>query len=158
MVSATLLVRWAHVLGAAIALGGALLTWMLLVRLDRSPIVDGDRVAPDARSERAARDAALSVATTYEWLFWGALSLLAMTGVGNLGAFAPSLPGGAWGRTLDRKLLVVVLLLVGSVVRSFLLVRCRRGDAPPRVLRASYAATTLALGLAVTLAEVLAHG
>jgi uncharacterized membrane protein len=139
------LVRWLHVLGAAVAVGGAVATWALLVHLDRTELDGGGAVA-------------LSAAAVYEWLFWGALGLLVMTGVGNLGAFAPSLPRGRWGITLDRKLLVVVLVLVGSVVRTFALDRCRRGEVDPRLLRRGYAGTALALVVVVGLAEVLAHG
>ena len=64
----SLFVRWAHVAGMAAILGGALLVWWLGVRRDRAEVVVG-------------------VAERYEWIFWAAIGLQVMTGVGNLGAF-----------------------------------------------------------------------
>lgn len=143
-----LAVRWLHVLGMALALGGALLTWLLL--------------RADARVPSATT---LLVASTYERLFWGAMGLLVMTGVGNLGTLAPSVPRGAWSATLSAKLLLVVLLVVGSLVRSLLVVERRRDAATARdtaavddALRYSYAATVALLGSVLVFAEVLAHG
>lgn len=140
-----LAVRWLHVLGMALALGGALLAWASL-RLDLSS------------------PAALAVATAYERLFWGAMGLLVMTGVGNLGALAPSIPGGEWRTTLSLKLLVVVVLLLGSFVRTLLVVdardACRTSPetTDTGLLCHSYAVTALLFGSALVLAEVLAHG
>ena len=139
---AGLFVRTVHVLAMAVATGGAVLVWWSL-----------------------RRDDPLAVAVGYEWLFWAALGTLVATGVGNLGALAPALPGGPWGRTLDLKLGVVVLVLVGSLLRTLSVVRLRADpadgrldDGSRRFLRRSYAATTLGLLLVVALAEVLAHG
>lgn len=137
-----LLVRWAHVLGMALLFGGSLLTWALF---------------RDGRPIRAA--------ATYEWLFWAGAGVLVATGVGNLGALAPAVPGPgtAWGRPLALKLLAVLGLLVGSVPRTLAVVRWL-GDPPARPpaaarrLRACYGATTAYLLLVVALAEVLAHG
>jgi hypothetical protein len=83
-----------------------------------------------------------------------------MTGVGNLGAFAPTLPGGRWRTTLDVKLGVLTLVLVGSAVRTRLLARVSRSSAgaSTRLLRRAYGATALGLVALLTLAEVLAHG
>jgi uncharacterized membrane protein len=142
-----LAVRWLHVLGMALALGGALLTWLLL-RTDA----------------RVPSTTALLVASTYERLFWGAMGLLVMTGVGNLGALAPSIPRGAWSATLSAKLLLVVLLVFGSLVRSLLVVERRRDTTTARTtavdgaLRYSYAATVVLLVSVLVFAEVLAHG
>jgi hypothetical protein len=83
-----------------------------------------------------------------------------MTGVGNLGAFAPTLPGGRWRTTLDAKLALLVVVLVGSAVRVRLLSRVRRepSAAATAVLRRAYGATAVGLVALLTLAEVLAHG
>ncbi|WP_136589870.1 hypothetical protein [Salinigranum halophilum] len=140
----TLGVRWLHVLAATVAVGGGVLTWLRF------------RVEPfDGEGRDAVR-----LARAYEWLFWAAVGTLVMTGVGNLGAFAPTLPGGAWRTTLDAKLALVVVVLVGSAVRTRLLVRVRRsaGGVPMRLLRRAYGATALGLVALLTLAEVLAHG
>ncbi|MFB6122093.1 MAG: hypothetical protein ABEJ78_01360 [Haloferacaceae archaeon] len=135
-----LLVRWLHVLGVAVAVGGAVLAWAVVRR------------APDA-------DAALTVAATYEWAAWAALGTLVMTGVGNLGAFTPTLPRGRWGTTLALKLLLVVAILLLSAVRTAVVVACRRRPAPAATaLERAYAATALSLVAVVALGEVLAHG
>ncbi|MFC7046640.1 CopD family protein [Halobacteriaceae archaeon GCM10025711] len=137
-----LVVRWGHVLGMAVAVGGATLAWWLL----RGPL-DGA--------------AAGRVAEAYEWLFWGALGLLVMTGVGNLGALAPAVPGPdtRWGVVLAGKLLLVVGFLVGSLVRTLVV---RRADPSASrhvaVMRRGYAVTALVLVGVLALAEVLAHG
>jgi uncharacterized membrane protein len=140
----TLGVRWLHVLAATVAVGGGVLTWL---RLRVGPS-DGDG------------DDVVRLARAYEWLFWAAVGTLVMTGVGNLGAFAPTLPGGTWRTTLDAKLALVVVVLVGSAVRTRLLVRADRatGEVPIRLLRRAYGATALGLVALLTLAEVLAHG
>nr|WP_089823019.1 CopD family protein [Halogranum amylolyticum] len=138
-----LAVRWLHVFGMAVTVGGALFAWSLL--RDDTPSTT-----------------ALVVATAYERLFWGAMGLLVMTGVGNLGALTPSVPGGTWGTALSAKLLLVALLLLGSLVRSLLVVDARRRPDAETVgtaaLRVGYAATALVLGVVVVFAEVLAHG
>ncbi|WP_372912252.1 hypothetical protein [Salinigranum sp.] len=140
----TLGVRWLHVLAATVAVGGGVMTWLRL-RVEPSDD-DGDDVVCLARA--------------YEWLFWAAVGTLVMTGVGNLGSFAPTLPGGTWRTTLDLKLALVVVVLVGSVVRTRLLVRADRstGEVPVRLLRRAYGVTALGLVALLTLAEVLAHG
>ena len=150
LASTSLAVRWLHVLAATVAVGGSVLTWALL-RVDR--VDDDSDPAIDGAS-------ALSVARGYEWLFWAAVGTLVMTGVGNLGAFAPTLPGGRWRTTLDAKLALLVVVLVGSAVRVRLLSRVRRepSAAATAVLRRAYGATAVGLVVLLTLAEVLAHG
>ncbi len=142
--ASALLVRGVHVLAVAVALGGALLTWLSL-RTDADP----------------------TLATVYEWLCWGALGVVAMTGVGNLGALAPAVPGPdtSWGLTLVVKLVAVVGFLALSVARTGAVVRARadRDDSPAVAssgagLRALYAATAGYLVVLLALAEVLAHG
>lgn len=152
-----LAVRWVHVLGMAALFGGAALVW-LVIRRD---------VADDATDGGVrATTACLQVAVAYEWLFWAGAGLLVLTGVGNLGAMAPAIPAPAssWGTTFSVKLLGVVGLLLGSLVRTLgvvgLLARAPSRLAPTEVgrLRTGYAATALYLLLVVLLAEVLAHG
>jgi hypothetical protein len=141
--ASALLVRWLHVLAVAVALGGAVVAWATL---------------------RA--DGRTSVAAAYEWLLWGALGVAAMTGVGNLGALAPAVPGPdtRWGVTLAAKLVGVIGFLALSVARTGAVVRARAGgdDAGPAsspvVLGRLYAATAGYLVALVALAEVLAHG
>ena len=143
------LVRLVHVLAVAVLVGGAVMTWIALTRA-------ADR--PESRS----RDS-LALAESYEWLFWGAVGLIVMTGVGNLGAFGANVPGPgtAWGGTFAVKLLAVIALLVFSVGRTVLL---RLAAARPSARAATqplglaYAVTALALAVALALAEVLAHG
>jgi uncharacterized membrane protein len=153
LASTSLAVRWLHVLAATVAVGGSVLTWALL-RVESDDDGDGDS-GPAIGSESA-----LAVARGYEWLFWAAVGTLAMTGVGNLGAFAPTLPGGRWRTTLDAKLALLVVVLVGSAVRIRLLSRVRREPSAvtTRVLRRVYGATAVGLVVLLTLAEVLAHG
>ncbi|WP_204959885.1 hypothetical protein [Salinigranum salinum] len=144
----SLAVRWLHVLAATVAVGGSVLTWVLL-RIDL-----GSPGPPDAPP------AVVTVARTYEWLFWAAVGTLVMTGVGNLGAFAPTLPGGRWRTTLDVKLGLFVVVLVASVVRLRLLARLPPSPDPATkwTLRRAYGATAVGLVALLTLAAVLAHG
>jgi hypothetical protein len=136
-----LAVRWLHVLAMAVALGGAALAWAVLHAAD-----DG-----------AA--SALRVAATCETVFWGALGVVVATGVGNLGALAPAVPRGRWGATLLGKLGLVLVVLVGSAVRTAAVRRVARSPDPTTTtLERGYALTTLALVVVLALAEVLAHG
>ena len=134
-----LVVRWLHLLGMAVALGGATLAWWV--------------------SRTADATTTLAVARPYEAAFWAALSVLAMTGVGNLGALAPAIPRGGWGVALVAKLALVLVVLVGSAVRTATVWAAgRRGDPPTAPLERGYALTAVALVAAVGLAAVLAHG
>lgn len=140
-------VRWLHVLGMAVALGGAVLAWGVAGR------TSGD-----------ARGPPLAVARTYEVLFWGAAGVLVMTGVGNLGARAPAIPGvdTRWGTILAAKLLAVLGLLGLSLLRTLVVHRVRvlAAGTPVggRLLRAGYGLTALYLLGLLALAVVLAHG
>ncbi|MFB6160414.1 MAG: hypothetical protein ABEJ61_04455 [Haloferacaceae archaeon] len=134
---AHLTVRVVHVLAMAAVVGGACVAAALLWR----------DVAP------------LATAVTYEWLFWAGAGLLVATGVGNLGALAPAVPGGRWGAVLAGKLVAVGALLVGSLLRTLVVCRVRAGaPLPARRLRRGYGATAAVLVGVVVLAEVLAHG
>lgn len=140
----SLIVRWAHVAGMAAILGGALLVVWLTARRSR---ID-DRVV-------------VHVAERYEWIFWGAIGLQVMTGVGNLGAFGDALPapGSAWATKLTVKLLAVLAFAVLSVPRTFVVATmAAEGRALPRLLPALYGATTAYVVLILGLAVWLAHG
>ena len=100
-------IRWVHVAAMATAFGGAITVLALSTR-------------PGADSAGAV----IAVAVRYEWLFWAAAGVLAMTGIGNLAAFGAALLGPAtnWGATL--------LLKLGSVLA--LVVLSRRAHSPSR--------------------------
>jgi hypothetical protein len=137
-----LFVRWLHLLAMAVALGGSVLAW---------------GVSRDGPSADAATT--LAVARAYEVAFWGALGVLVMTGVGNLGALAPAIPRGRWGVAFLAKLGLLLAVLVGSAVRTAT-VRAAGDAATPATttLERGYALTTLALVTVVALAAVMAHG
>jgi hypothetical protein len=140
----SLFVRWAHVAGMAAILGGALLVWWLGV----------------AR-KGANAGMVVDVAERYEWIFWAAIGLQVMTGVGNLGAFGQALPPSAsgWGTKLVVKLVAVLALAVLSVPRTLAVV-AMAGVKQPRsgLVSALYGGTTaMVVGIA-GLAIWLAHG
>lgn len=144
-----LAVRLLHVLAMALLVGGTALLWLGFQRAT-------------AATETTLL---LATATSYEWLFWGAVGVVVATGVGNLGVIAPDIggPGTDWGLTLAVKLLAVVLFVVGSAVRTVLVdhvdrVPVSHNAAIRRTLARSYGATALYLAGVVLLAEVLAHG
>ncbi len=128
----------------AAILGGALLVWWLGVRRNR-----------------ANAGMVVDVAERYEWIFWAAIGLQVMTGVGNLGAFGDALPPSAsgWGAKLIVKPVAVLALAVLSVPRTLAVV-AMAGDKPPRpgLLSALYGGpTAFVVGIA-GLAVWLAHG
>lgn len=142
---AALPIRTLHVLAMAVLVGGTTVLWY---------------------SYRTDVIASLVPARQFEWLFWGGVGVLVFTGVGNLGALGPPGLGTDWGRTLLVKLIVVVALVGGSVVRTLLLVQASdredtSGDLSPalrRTLLRAYGVTAAVLLGIVVLAEVLAHG
>jgi hypothetical protein len=98
----------------------------------------------------------------YEWGFWCAMGLIAMTGVGNLGAFGANLPEPStdWGRRLAMKLAVVMLLLALSGLRTLMLILARASEAPSAGLRALgglYGATVVLTAAVIGMAVALAH-
>jgi hypothetical protein len=128
----------------AAILGGALLVWWLGVR-------------------RNATNAGIvvDVAERYEWIFWAAIGVQVMTGVGNLGAFGDALPASAsaWGTKLIVKLVAVLALAILSVPRTMAVV-AMAGDRSPRpgLLSALYGGTTAMVVAIAGLAVWLAHG
>jgi len=142
-----LAVRWLHALAMAVALGGAALVFVLAAR---------------ARQIGVPAAALLQLAASYEWVFWLAAGTLAMTGIGNLGAFGAGLPSPqtGWGTTLVVKLSVVVLLVMLSLPRTLAVARLAFA-APSHVadvLRTLYAFTSATFALVVAIAIWLAHG
>lgn len=121
------LVRATHVLAAALLVGGATLA----------------ALAPAASTRRAS-----------EWLAWGALAALVLTGIGNLGAYGDGLPppGTFWGRRFLVKLALVATLALVGAWRILTLAR----GAPPS--RAGPAATAVLGAAALVLGAWLAHG
>ncbi len=140
----SLFVRWAHVVGMAAILGGALLVWWLAVRRNG-----------------ANAGLVVDVAERYEWIFWAAIGVQVMTGVGNLGAFGDALPSTAsgWDTKLIVKLVAVLALAVLSVPRT-LAVLALAGEKTPRpdLLSALYGGTTMIVVGIAGLAVWLAHG
>lgn len=140
----TLVVRWAHVVAMAVALGGAVLV-------------------AAAVTLRGAGAAALPVALAYERVFWAAAGVLVMTGVGNLGAFGRALPapGTEWGAALTLKLAAIALLLALSLPRTLAVLRLERRDPEAATVREGlrwlYGTTVILLGAIVLAAQVLAH-
>ena len=128
----------------AAILGGALLVWWLGVR-----------------RKGANAGVVLDVAERYEWIFWAAIGLQAMTGVGNLGAFGDALPASAsgWGTKLIVKLVAVLALAVLSVPRTLAVVAMAGTQRPqPDLLSALYGGTAIFVVGIAGLAVWLAHG
>ena len=133
-----LFVRSVHVVGMIVLVAGPAGVWYALR-------TSGPTAAALVRVER---------------VLWIVTGVMVVTGVGNLGALGAPDPATRWGTVLTVKLLVVSLVVAGSMVRTFAVLRAARSPGrPPRDrLRRSYAATTAAFLLVVGLAEVLAHG
>jgi putative copper export protein len=139
-------IRWLHVTAMATAFGGAITVLALSTR----PGVD-------------SASAVVAVAVRYEWLFWAAAGVLAMTGIGNLAAFGAALLGPAtdWGTTLMLKLGSVLLLVVLSLPRTLAVARMSAGPVAPSAViavRNFYGATTGAFAAILAMAVWLAHG
>src|SRR6267143_3428805 len=141
-------IRWLHVTAMATAFGGAITVLALSTR----PGID-------------SAGAVVAVAVRYEWLFWAAAGVLAMTGIGNLAAFGAALLGPAtdWGMTLLLKLGSVLALVVLSLPRTLAVARISGSTGPLaagviRRLRNLYGATTGAFAMILAVAIWLAHG
>jgi copper resistance protein D len=141
-------IRWLHVAAMATALGGAVTVLAFSIR----PGVDPAR-------------AVVALAVRYEWLFWAAAGVLALTGIGNLAAFGAALlgPATSWGMTLGLKLGSVLALVILSLPRTLAVTRISASNEPMSAgavttLRNLYGATTGAFAMILGLAVWLAHG
>jgi putative copper export protein len=141
-------IRWLHVAAMAIAFGGA----VIVLALSTRPGVDSAR-------------AVIAVAARYEWMFWAAAGVLAMTGIGNLAAFGAGLLGPAtnWGATLVLKLGSVLALVILSLPRTLAVARlsASTGTVATGVvatLRNLYGATAGTFAAILALAVWLANG
>ena len=141
-------IRWVHVAAMATAFGGAITVFAL-----------------SARPGPASANALMAVAVRYEWMFWAAAGVLAMTGIGNLASFGAALlgPSTDWGATLTLKLGSVLALIVLSLPRTLAVARVSAAAdaiAPNAIItvRNLYGATAGAFGLIVALAVWLANG
>lgn len=125
-------IRWIHLVALAILLGGALVMWLA----DHPPI---------------------DLARRYEYLFWLAIGLVVVSGVGNVGLLTGGVPGFStlWGRLFSLKLLAVLGLVVVSVVRLGVVLRAPEGG---YVDRRWYLLTTLWVGALVAIAVVMVRG
>jgi hypothetical protein len=105
------LVRAVHTAGMALMLGGAALVWAAAA-WGRPHAADGP-------------GRLLGLAAAYERLFWLALGVQVMTGIGNLGALGLNLPGPEtpWGGRLVLKLLAVLVFALFSLVRTVVIAR-----------------------------------
>ena len=147
LASVSFLVRCVHVVAVAVALGGSTM------------------VAVAATHPEVPRDGGVfGLLVSYERLFWIALGVIAMTGVGNLGAFGAGLPGAdtLWGRRLTLKLSLVVGLVVLSLVRTAFVARIRNAGTLPsetgwRIVRGFYELTAATMGAILVVALTLAH-
>ena len=140
-------IRWLHVAAMATAFGGA----VSLLALSTRPVAN-------------SAGAIVGVAIRYEWIFWAAAGVLAMTGIGNLAAFGAALlgPATSWGTTLLLKLGSVLTLVVLSLPRTLAVARISvsSGNAATSIttLRNLYGATTGAFAVILAMAVWLAHG
>jgi putative copper export protein len=146
-----LAIRWLHVAAMATAFGGALTVSAFALR----------RAGAGEASDAALADVALR----YEWTFWAAAGVLAMTGIGNLGGFGAALPSSRtdWGATFLLKLVSVLVLVVLSLPRTLAVARLRASAAPLSEhqrsrIRLWYGATTAGFALLAGMAVWLAHG
>lgn len=96
-----LAVRTLHVLTMVALVGGSAATWNAL-----------RTAGPDAAALRR-----------FECGFWAALGVLLATGVGNLGALGAPEPGTRWGGLFTAKLLVVLAVVLGSFLRTAVVLR-----------------------------------
>jgi uncharacterized membrane protein len=138
----SLAIRVVHVVGVTILLGGAVFVWNAL----RTAGVGYDSI---------------QLATQYEWTFWATMGVMFITGVGNLGALGAPGPATRWGTILTVKLVVATVFVVGSFVRTLVVLSMLRHGASATSedrFRQFYTATSLVLVGVVVLAEVLAHG
>src|SRR5437773_1319667 len=99
-------------------------------------------------------------------LFWFAIGLVVMTGIGNLGVFGVHIPAPtyAWGTMLSIKLVAVAVLILGSLIRTLLVCNllANRGrqlnQNGRKTLKILYCGTATLTSFILLLAISLAHG
>ena len=140
------LIGWLHTLGMGVLLGATALVWAIhrTERLELPPPV------------------AVQLAATYEAVFWAGAGVVVVAGVARLG---PALEAGTAGVTsLAAYLVALLVVLAGSLIRSFGVAELRRGSLPEEPaavlarLQRSYVVTAAALLVVAVLAEVAAGG
>lgn len=149
MDSTTLLLRWAHVLAAIVAMGG-----LVFARFGLLPaIADLDQQTRDRIHEAIRR----------RWLPWviGAITVLLASGLANFLLFnarvkAEGWAGGAWMRETSYHALFGAKFLLAMVVFYFASALVGRGEGTAWVRRGRGTWLTVTLGLA--LAVVLISG
>jgi hypothetical protein len=138
-------VRWVHTVSMGVLLGGTALMWAGTFR----PHSDEAGVGLRSLAER------------FELLFWLAIGVQVMTGIGNMGAYGAALPdpASAWGGKMLLKLVLVLGLLLLSMLRTVIVARRHaQGVAVPRPLASAlYGTTAVLLAAIVYLAVSLAH-
>jgi putative copper export protein len=146
-------IRWIHVCSMAFLLGGTILLFWLSLGSNGLERVEHNRML-------------LFAAEKYELVFWFAVGIQVVTGVGNLGELGLGLPdpNTAWGLKLLVKLSLFLILLVLSLIRTLLITRLTTIGTNPspaslsRVFSRLYAGTGIMLAVIVLLAVSLAHG
>src|SRR3979411_1857868 len=110
-------------------------------------------------------NAVLTVAIRYEWIFWAAAGVLAMTGIGNLASFGADLsqPSSPRGATLMLTRGSVLAMRVLSLPRTLAVARMSGSTGALATgfstkLRNLYGATAAAFATILALAVWLAHG
>ncbi len=145
-------IRALHVISMALLLGGAVLCWAMTPRA--------------GTLDTGENGLLLVVARKYEFIFWLAIGIQLITGIGNIGVFGAQLPGPetVWGAKLALKLLAFLVLLLASLPRAALIGRLHLAGelspsvSRPRVLAALYGGTAVFVAGMVVVAVSLAHG
>lgn len=138
--------RYVHVAAIALVAGGAMLACLVCMW----PAASGH--------------AAAAVAVVYEWTFWTAAGLVALTGISNLGLKGDGLLDArtTWGAALTTKFALVLTMLALSFVRTEVVRRWHGSarDAPPtaRALAVLYAGTAATILSIAWIGLGLAHG
>src|SRR5688572_25754899 len=142
------LVRSVHVASVSYLLGGSLLLLILILAANHNGFLTSK--------------ALLDLMAVYEWGFWAAMGAVAMTGIGNLGAFGEGLPDASteWGGKLAAKLFLVVAFFLFSLLRTMTLTLVSTNRTPATgvaVLEGMYGATAALAAATMAFAVALAH-
>jgi putative copper export protein len=144
------LIRTVHLVSVAFLLGGALLL-LLLFQIRRKGRLEGSSL--------------LEVLRVYESASWASVGLAVMSGVGNLGRFGEALPKAdtEWGREFSVKMVLVLLFVLLSVVRTLSVAFASSSGAAPisrkveRNLLGLYGASAVLLVAVAGFAVAMAH-